>query len=160
MQWSKWFIFWNFFYIAKIIISFLESFWSSVFCVFCRLSQYFDISSIPKKLRKRQHITFMMTSSNDDKSNICQFFIRTFSILSIQYTYKISSKIDKNFLRYCMFLNHWPTRLPPTVRFSKKPSPGRVKPVYGSGSVSSLIDFDGAWNIRDNVFQMFFAHKS
>ena len=31
-------------------------------------------TSIAKKLKKRQHMTFIMTSSNDGKSDICQFF--------------------------------------------------------------------------------------
>ena len=30
----------------------------------------------------------MMTSSNDDKSDICQFFIKTYPVSSIQYMYK------------------------------------------------------------------------
>ena len=79
-------------------------------------------------------MTFMVTSSNDDKSDICQFFIKTYSILSKQYMYKISCKMDKNFLRYSMFFQRAPTSAPPlpphptpTLRFSKKPSPGRVK---------------------------------
>ena len=59
-----------------------------------------------------------------------------------------------------MFFHRLSTRLPPTLRFPKKPIPGRVKPVYDSGSISPLIDFDSVWNIRNNVFQMFFAHKS
>ena len=40
--------------------------------------------------------------------------------------YKISCKIDKNCLRYSLFFHHGPTS-PPSLRFSKKPSPGRVK---------------------------------
>ena len=44
----------NMFLYCKIIISFLELF--------------------PTKRKKCQRITFMMTSSNDDKSNICRFF--------------------------------------------------------------------------------------
>ena len=67
MQSLKWFIFCNIFLYCKIIISFLELF--SVNC-FLRIlqTQYFGISSTPKKLKKRQHMAFMMTSSNDDKS--------------------------------------------------------------------------------------------
>ena len=91
------------------------------------------------------------------KVTFANFLIKTYSILSIQYMYKISCKIDKNFLRYSMFFHSWPTRLPPTLRFPKNPIPGRVKPLYDSDSVSPLIDFEGVWNIRDNVFQMFFC---
>ena len=31
-------------------------------------------TSIPKNLKTRQHMAFVMTSSNDEKSDICQFF--------------------------------------------------------------------------------------
>ena len=54
-------------------------------------------------------MTFMMTSSNYDKSDFVNFFIKTYSILSIQYMYKISCKMDKNFLRYTMFFHRGPT---------------------------------------------------
>ena len=43
--------------------------------------------------------------------------------------YKISCKIDNNFLRYSMFFHRRPTSpnpLPTALRFLKKPSPGRV----------------------------------
>ena len=51
-------------------------------------------------------MTFMMTSSNDGKSDICQFFI--------QYMYKISCKMGKHFLRYSMLFHAPPTPfLPP-----------------------------------------------
>ena len=81
MQWSKWFIFWNTFLYCKIIISFLELF--SATCFLCILHAQLTrrTASIPKKLKhinishipkKRQHMTFMMTSSSDHKSNICQ----------------------------------------------------------------------------------------
>ena len=33
--------------------------------------------------------------SDDDKSDICQFFIKIYFILSIQYVYKISRKMEK-----------------------------------------------------------------
>ena len=81
MQWSKWFIFWNTFLYCKIIISFLELF--SATCFLCILQTQLTRrnTSIPKKLKhiitlhipkKRQHMTFMMASSSDEKSNICQ----------------------------------------------------------------------------------------
>ena len=60
------------------------------------------------------------------KVTFVNFFIKTYSILPIQYMYKISCKIDKNCLRYSLFFHHGPTS-PPSLRFSKKPSPGRVK---------------------------------
>ena len=57
-------------------------------------------------------MAFMMTSSNDCKSDICQFFIKTYSIFLIQYMYKISCKSDKTFQRYSMFFHHGPTSHP------------------------------------------------
>ena len=43
-------------------------------------------TSIPKKLKKRQCMNFMMTSSNDDKSDICQFFYQDlFHIVNTEY---------------------------------------------------------------------------
>ena len=62
-------------------------------------------------------MTFMMTSSNDDKSGIFQFFYQDF----FHIVNTVKCKMDENFLRYSMFFHHWSTR------FSKKPSPGRVK---------------------------------
>ena len=50
-------------------------------------------------------MTLTMMSSNDDKSDICQFFYQDlFNIVNIQYKYKIWCKMDKNVLRYSMFL--------------------------------------------------------
>ena len=51
----------------------------------------------------------------------------TYSMLLIQYMYKISCKMDKIFLRYSMFFHRGSTRPSPALRFSKKPSPGKVK---------------------------------
>ena len=127
MQWSKWFIFWNVFILQ--IISFLELF--SAICFLCILQTHLTRrnTSIPKKLKKRKLTTFMMASSNDGKSDIYQFFIQTYPILLIQYMYKISCKMDRNFLRYSMFFHHGPASPPtppPILWFSNKPSPGRV----------------------------------
>ena len=101
MQWLKWFIFPNMFLYCKIIISFSELLPATSFL--CILQTHFTRrnTSIPTKLKKCQRITFMMTSPNDGKSDICLFFIKTYSILSVQC--KISCKIDKNFLRYMFF---------------------------------------------------------
>ena len=65
MQWSKCFIFWNIFLYCKIIIRFLELF--SATCFLCILQTQLAKRNtlIPKNLKKRQHMTFMMTSSND-----------------------------------------------------------------------------------------------
>ena len=41
--------------------------------------------------------------------------------------YNISCRMNKNFLRYSIFFHRGPTRSPPALRFSKKPSLGRVK---------------------------------
>ena len=113
MQWLKWFIFWNIFLYCKIITSFLELF--SATCFLCILKTHLTKrnTSIPKKVKKRQHMTFMMMSSNGDKVTFVNFFINTYSILSIHYMYKISCKMDKNLPRYSMFSHGGPTRLPP-----------------------------------------------
>ena len=43
-----------------------------------------------EKTFKRQHMTFMMMSSNDDKSDICQFFYQDlFHIVNIVYVQKL-----------------------------------------------------------------------
>ena len=93
MQWSKWFIFWNILLYCKIIISFLELF--SATCFLCILKTHLTKrnTSIPKKVKTRQHMTFMMSSNN--KMTFVNFFINTYSILSIHYMYKISCKVDK-----------------------------------------------------------------
>ena len=86
MQWSKWFIFWNIFLYCKIIISFLELFSVTCFLFILQTQLTRRNTSIPKKLKKRQHMTFMMTSSNDDKSDICQFFYQDlFHIVNTVY---------------------------------------------------------------------------
>ena len=74
MQWSKWFSFWNFFLYCKIIISVLELFSANCFLYILQTQLGRRNTSIPKKLKKPQHMTFMMMSSNDDKSDIYQFF--------------------------------------------------------------------------------------
>ena len=74
MQWSKWFIFWNIFLYCKIIISFLELFSTTCFLCILQTQLARRNTSIPKKLKKHQHMTFMMMSSNDGKNDICQFF--------------------------------------------------------------------------------------
>ena len=86
MQWLKWFIFCNIFLYCKIIINFLELF--SATCFLCILETHLTRrnTSIPKSLKKRQHMTFIMTSSNDDRSGICQFFYQDlFRIVSTVY---------------------------------------------------------------------------
>ena len=78
MQWLKWFIFWNISSDCKIIISFLELFWATCFLCILQTQLIRRNTSIPRKLQRRQHITFMMASSNDDKSSICRFFYEDF----------------------------------------------------------------------------------
>ena len=110
-------------------------------------------TSIPKKLKRRQHMTFIMTSSNDDKSDICQLiFIKTYSIFSIQYMYRISCKMDKHFLRCSMFFHRGPTSPPPAaLRFSKKNSPGRVESnfvfysIMGQKTKAGCLNFSYYW---------------
>ena len=86
IQWLKWFVFWNIFLYCKIIISFLELFSVTCFLFILQTQLTRRNTSIPKKLKKRQHMTFMMTSSNDDKSDICQFFYQDlFHIVNTVY---------------------------------------------------------------------------
>ena len=47
------------------------------------------------------------------KLTFVNIFIKTYSILSIQYMYKISRKMDKHFLRYNMFFHPVATSSPP-----------------------------------------------
>ena len=54
-------------------------------------------------------MTFMMMSSDDAKSDICQFFYQDLFDTEI---YKILFKMDKNFLRYISF-HCRPTMTPP-----------------------------------------------
>ena len=82
---------------CKIIISFSELF--LVTCFLCILQTHLTRrnTSISTKLKKYQHMTFKWWQ----KWHLSIFFIKTYSILSIQY--KISCKMDKNFLIYMFF---------------------------------------------------------
>ena len=71
-------------------------------------------------------MTFMMTSLTYDKSDICQFFIKTYSVLSIQYMYKISCKMYKNFLRYSIFFHRVSTSPSPLQPRDFQKSPAQV----------------------------------
>ena len=64
----------NTFLYCKIIISFSELFPATCFLCILQTQLTRRNTSIRTKLKKCQHMTFMMTSSNDDKSDICQFF--------------------------------------------------------------------------------------
>ena len=64
----------NMFLYWKIIISFLELFPATSFLSILQNQLTRRNTSIPTKLKKCQRMTFMMTSSNDDKSDICLFF--------------------------------------------------------------------------------------
>ena len=94
MQWSNSLFFGIFFLYCDINISLLELFSATCFLGILQTQLTRANTLIPKKPKKRQHLTFMIMSSNDDKSDIYQFFVKTYSILSIQYMYKISCKMD------------------------------------------------------------------
>ena len=72
-------------------------------------------------------MNFVTMSSKECKSHICRFFVKTFSLLSIQYMFELSCKMDKMFLRYSMFFSRRPTRILPqsftATRFLKIPAP-------------------------------------
>ena len=73
----------NIFLYCKIIISFSELFPATCFLCILQTQLTRRNTSIPTKLKKCQHMTFVMTSSNDDKSDICQFFYKNlFHIVS------------------------------------------------------------------------------
>ena len=72
-------------------------------------------------------MTFMITPSNDDKSDICQFFYQDFFHIVNTVMYKILCKIYKIFLRYNMLFHRGPISTPSSPDISQKPSPGRVK---------------------------------
>ena len=95
-----------------MIISFLELFLATCFQCILETQLTRRNTSIPKNLKKRLHMTFMMTSSNDGKSDICQVFIKTYSILSVQYMYKVSCKMDKHVLRYSTCFHRGPSSTP------------------------------------------------
>ena len=65
----------------------------------------------------------MMTLSNDDKSEICQFFIKTYSILSILYMHKCKNVNRQKFYwnTACSFCRG-PARYPLPLEFQKSPS--------------------------------------
>ena len=91
-------IFFIFLY-CKIVISFLELFSATYFLFILQTQLTRRNTSIPKKHR---HMTFMMTSLNDNKSDICHFFYQDlFHITNTVYA--------QNFLRYSMFFHRRPT---------------------------------------------------
>ena len=108
-------VFGIFFSYCEIIISFLELF--SAACFLCILQAQWTRrnTSISKNVKKRQHMTFMMTSSNDDifqltfEATFVNFIIKTYSTLLMQYMYKFSCKMDKHFLRCSKFFQSRPT---------------------------------------------------
>ena len=86
MQWSKWFIFWNILFYSKTIISILETFSATCFLCILQTQLAKRNTSIPKYLKKLQHMTLMITSSNDGKSDICRFFDQDlFHIVNTEY---------------------------------------------------------------------------
>ena len=142
MQWSKWFIFWNIFLYCKIIISFLELF--SATCFLCILKTHLTKrnTSVPKKVKKRQHMTFMM-SSNNDKVTFVNFFINTYSILSIHYMYKISCIVDKKSSEIQhVFSPRTYQAPPPALRFSEKLISDRVKEEF----ILKVVNLNKFWN--------------
>ena len=65
-------------YVEKLCLVPPQLFWATCFLCILQTQLIRRNTSIPKKLQRRQHITFMMASSNDDKSSICQFFYEDF----------------------------------------------------------------------------------
>ena len=67
-------------------------------------------------------MTFIMTSSIDNKGDIVNFFMKTCSVLSIQYMYKIHVKSTKVRWDTACFFHHGPTKLPQSWDFQKSPA--------------------------------------
>ena len=87
-------------------------------------TQYFGISSIPKKLKKRQDMTFMMTSSNSGKSDICQFVYHDlFHIANTVYVQNVMYNGQKSYVMAYSYI--WLYSM--LQHIQKKLSPSRVK---------------------------------
>ena len=72
-------------------------------------------------------MTFMMTSQMmTEVIFVIFFFVKTYSILSIQYMYKISCKNGQNSSEIQHAFHHGPTSPPPSPDIVKKAQPGRV----------------------------------
>ena len=116
MQWSKWFIFWNILLYSKTIISILEIFSATCFLCILQTQLIKRNTSIPKYLKKLQHMTLMITSSNDGKSDICQFFDQDlFHIVNTEYVQNFMQNGQK--FRYNMFCHDDSTDPPTTTLF-------------------------------------------
>ena len=90
-------------------------------------------------------MNFMMASSNDDKSDICQFFFtKTYSVLSIQYMYKVSCKMDKHFLRYFMFSTTGLLAPPPPPQ----PWDFRKSPAQVGSKQKMFTSFKLSWKLK------------
>ena len=73
-------------------------------------------------------MTFMMTSSNEDKCDMCQFFYQDlFHIVSTVYVQNFMWNGQTFSEIQHVFFNVGLLGLPPALRFWKKPNPGRVK---------------------------------
>ena len=101
----------------------------------------------------------MMTSSTDDKSDICQFFyqdlfhiVNTVQNNTIKYNtmqYKLSHKMDQSFLRYSVFFQFFlrrptnPPHLPhkQALIFWKNPNHGKVKLISANFSREKYTRF-------------------
>ena len=116
MQWSKWFIFWNILLYSKTIISILEIFSATCFLCILQTQLIKRKTSIPKYLKKLQHMTLMITSSNDGKSDICQFFDQDlFHIVNTEYVQNFMQNGQK--FRTNMFCHDRSTDPPTTTLF-------------------------------------------
>ena len=72
-------------------------------------------------------MTFMMTSQMmTEVIFVIFFFVKTYSILSIQYMYKISCKNGQNSSEIQHAFHHGPTSPPPSPDIVKRAQPGRV----------------------------------
>ena len=94
----------------------------------------------------------MISSSNDDKSDICQFFYQDLFHIVNTVINKISCKMDKIFLRYSMFFHRGFTSSPPPPQpwdFQKNPvQVGLTKVERTSNGIWKIIEISGSWNIQ------------
>ena len=107
-----------YFYIAKQLLVFENYFlfisvYTTCFLFTLQTQLTRRSTSIPKNLKKHRHMTFMMTSVNDNKNDNCHFFDKDlFPITNTVYA--------QNVLRYCMFFH----------RRSTNPDQGMVNQGY------------------------------
>ena len=126
------------FYIVKIIINFLELISATGFLCILQTQLTGRNTSIPKNLENVNTWLSWWHHQMMTKVTFVKFFIKTYSILPIQYMYKSSCKMDKDFLRYSMFFHCRLLGHSPALRLAKKPSSCKFSWFFRSSTIASL----------------------